>query len=140
MTPPRFIDTKKGRFISIWGVVLIALALVLGFEWWRLYLQGNIVATARSFSTEPIQNITAYIREYPTDLNPLLSDGNYYGCEVYRDHILMSAASFGFDSYTAKRFRIEIVPPREVHFYIDDAYHIICSGTYWGGSQWSQSW
>ena len=116
----------------------LGLCLLLGFYGWMVYLRGHIVASDSASSSGGM--ITACIRAYPTDLNPLNSDGNFYGCEVYSDHILMSSAAFRFDSYTAKSFRIQIASPDKIHFYIDNAYHIECNGMGWGGAKWSQSW
>ncbi len=136
--PPQQRSRRLAWLLPFAGGLFLGLCLLLGFYWWFVYCRGHIVASDSAFSSGGI--ITASIREYPTNLNPLNSDGHFYGCEIYSDHILMSSAAFRFDSYTAKSFRIRIESPNGVHFYLDNAYHIECTGMNWGGSKWSQSW
>jgi hypothetical protein len=125
------------RVIGVSLFVVFVIAMVAGYLSWR---RGVVIAELS------IRNVPVFcIRQIPT-APPGLNDGYSYRCEVWSGSILSNAATYRWDSYTARSASIAI-NDHDANNHQDDAvefnldgHRITCTPLHaalgWGDVAW----
>jgi hypothetical protein len=83
-------------------IVAVAVCIIAGlFLWYAIWARGRVVASLRIQEDLKLRPMTYRIREIPTE-PPGHNDGFLSRCEVWQAEVLSEAASYRWDSFTAR--------------------------------------